>query len=294
MKLIDLLLRLYPAEFRARYGGEMRQFHQRRLRENASWIRIVGDHVRSAFAEQVQAARPDVKYAVRGMLRRPAFAAVVILTIALGVGANAAIFSVVNGILLRPLPYKEVDRVFAFTHEPPQWLVSEPQYATYRDRLRSIESLAGYTNSEANLETAEDPQRVATAGVTLNFFSTLGVQPLIGRTFVAGDDASRPFPVVILSYDTWQRRFDGDPEIVGRKVTVSGTPRTVVGVMPERFEYPSKRTAIWLPHCSQRTCASLTTIQPDTLDGWTSHYLTSWRGSAPASPRSRCAPRRRR
>src|SRR5688572_5493618 len=108
MKLIDLLLRLYPREFRARYGRDMRDFHEERMRERAPWPRVVGDHLRSAAAEQLHAARPDVKYALRGMLRRPAFATVMILTIALGVGANAAIFSVVNGILLRPLPYKEV------------------------------------------------------------------------------------------------------------------------------------------------------------------------------------------
>jgi putative ABC transport system permease protein len=273
MKLIDLLLRLYPGDFRDRYGKEMRDFHQRRVRDNAAWPRIVGDHIRSALAEQLQSARPDVKYALRGMWRRPGFAAVVMLTIALGVGANAAIFSVVNGILLRPLPYRDVERVVVMSHQAPQWLVSEPQFATYRDRMRSIESLAGYTNSEANLETPEEPERVATAGVTMNFFATLGVQPLMGRTFAPGEDASRPFPVVILSHDIWQRRFNGDPGIIGRKVTLSGTPRTVIGVMPERFEYPSRNTEIWLPTCSLRTCASLTTIQPDTLDGYANHYL---------------------
>jgi putative ABC transport system permease protein len=274
MKLIDFLLRLYPGEFRARYGRQMRDFHDARVREDGdAWPRIVGDHLTSATAEQLQAARPDVKYALRGMVRRPGFAVVVILTIALGVGANAAIFSVVNGILLRPLPYRDVDRLIVLGHEPPYWLVSEPQYATYRDKVRSFESLAGYTNSEGNLSTNEDPERIGIAAVGLNFFSTLGVRPMLGRTFAPGDDRVRPFPVVVLSHDIWQRRFNSDSGIVGKSVSLNGTSRTVIGVMPPRFEFPSKDTELWLPHCSQRLCTSLPTLLPDTADGWANHYL---------------------
>jgi putative ABC transport system permease protein len=274
MKLIDFLLRLYPGEFRARYGRQMRDFHETRLRENGdAWPRIVGDHLSSATAEQFTAARPDVRYALRGMVRRPGFAAVVILTIALGVGANAAIFSVVNGILLRPLPYGNADRLVVLGHEPPHWLASEPQYAVYRDKVRSFESLAAYTNTEANLSTREDPERIAISGVTLNFFSTLGVRPMLGRTFVQGEDLARPFSVVVLGHEIWQRRFNSDSAIVGKSVSLNGTSRTVIGVMPPRFEYPFKETKLWLPTCSQRTCASLTTQQPDTADGWAGHYL---------------------
>ena len=273
MKLIDFLLRIYPSEFRARFGRQMRQFHDERVRENAAWPRIVGDHVASAAAEHVRAARPDVTYAIRGMLRRPGFAMVVILTIALGVGANAAIFSVVNGILFRPLPYRDVNSVATVSHEAPQRFVSEPQYATYRDKVRSFASLAAFSSVEANLETTEEPERVSVSRVTLNFFSTLGVQPILGRTFVEGEDGTRPAGVVVLSHDIWQRHFNGDSAVLGRRVTLDAVPRTVIGVMPPRFDYPSKATKLWLPACSLRTCASLTRLQPDTLDGFASHYL---------------------
>lgn len=273
MKLIDFLLRLYPGEFRDRYGKQMREFHDERMRENAGLPRIVGDHVTSAMAEQVQSVRPDVSFALRGMLRRPGFAAVIIVTIALGVGANAAIFSVVKGILFRPLPYRDVDRVVAFTHESPQWLVAEPQYATYRDKARSFASLATWSPGEVNIETKSEPLRVAFAGVSNNFFATLGVRPMLGRTFVAGDDAARPFQVIVLSHDVWEHNFNADSAIVGGKVVLNGVPRTVIGVMPPRFEYPTKGTKLWMPACSQRTCASLTTLQPDPLDGWATHYL---------------------
>jgi putative ABC transport system permease protein len=273
MKLIDLLLRLYPGEFRARYGKQMREFHDQRVQENAGWPRIVGDHVSSALQEQVQSAGPDVKYAMRGMLRRPGFAAVIILTIAVGIGANAAIFSVVNGILLRPLPYRDVERVVVLGHEPPHWLVSEPQYAIYREKVRSFASLAGYTTIEGNLATTEDAERVAMSGVTTNFFATVGVQPMLGRAFSADEAATRPSPVAILSHDVWQRHFQGDSSAIGKRFTINGIPRTVIGVMPQHFDFPSKNTKVWLPTCSQRTCASLTTLQPDTLDGFANHYL---------------------
>ncbi|HEX8694878.1 MAG TPA: ABC transporter permease [Longimicrobium sp.] len=275
MKLIDLLLRLYPEEFRARFGREIRAFHEQRVRERRPrWARIVADHVTSALAEQMHSIGPDVRYALRGIARRPAFAAVVILTIALGVGANAAIFSVINAVLLRPLPYPRADRLVSFGHEPPQWLVSEPQYAEYRSYLRSFASLAAFTTGEGTLATAEDPERIATAQVTPDFFATLGVAPALGRTFAPGEDAVRPAAVVVLSHELWQRRFGGRAGIVGQTLTLNGLPRTVVGVMPERFDYPSRETQLWLPICSQRACTPFGQLTADSLDGWANHYLS--------------------
>lgn len=274
MKLIDLLLRLYPAEFRDRYGREMRAFHDERVRErNGSLLSIMIDHLSSAIREQIHSIRPDLTYALRALERRRGFAAVVMGSIALGVGANAAIFSVVNGILLRPLPYPDADRVVVFGHLPPQWLVSEPQYATYRSEVRAFKSLAAFSNSEANLSTSEDPEHIVIANVTPNFFPTLGTAPLLGRTFVEGEDHVRPSPIVVLSFPLWKRRYAGDPAIVGKSILLNGVQRTIIGVMPERFEYPSVETQLWLPICSQRTCASLASLTPDTLDGWANHYL---------------------
>jgi len=273
MKLIDFLLRLYPRDFRARFERDMRDFHDERLREGRqSMTRIYLDHLASAASEQVHAIRPDVKLALRGIARRPLFAAIIIATIALGVGANAAIFSVVNALLLRPLPYPEAGRLVFFGHKPPQWLVSEPQYAEYRATLRSFESLAAYTSSEATLG-ANEPQRIDIASVTPNFFETLGVPPARGRAFAVGEDEARPSPLVIISHRLWQQQFGGDPAVVGKTLLLNGINRTIVGVTADGFDYPSPETQVWLPICSQRRCASLARQVPDTLDGWASHYL---------------------
>jgi putative ABC transport system permease protein len=273
MKLIDFLLRLYPRDFRARFEHDMRDFHDDRLREGQqSMTRIYLDHLASAAAEQLHAIRPDVKLALRGIARRPLFAAIIIATIALGVGANAAIFSVVNALLLRPLPYPEAGRLVFFGHKPPQWLVSEPQYAEYRATLRSFESLAAYTSSEATLG-ANEPQRIDIASVTPNFFETLGLLPARGRAFAVGEDEARPSPLVIISHRLWQQQFGGDPAVVGKTLLLNGINRTIVGVTAKGFDYPSPETQVWLPICSQRRCASLARQTPDTLDGWASHYL---------------------
>jgi putative ABC transport system permease protein len=265
MKLIDLLVRLYPAEFRARYAAQMRAFHDERMREGgASLTRVVLDHLTSAIVEHMQSFSQDVRYAVRGLVRRPAFSAVVLATIALGVGANAAIFSVVNGILIRPLPYPEADRVVTFGHKPPQWLTGQREYIDYQRDIKSFETLSAFTQSEGNLATTEETERIALASVTRDFFGTLGVPPMIGRTFADDEDRVRPATVAIISHTLWTRRFGGDPGIVGRKILLNGLSRTVVGVMPRHFDYPFARTDIWLP--MQR-------LYPDSLQQRGNNYL---------------------
>jgi putative ABC transport system permease protein len=275
VKLIDWVLRLYPAEFRRRFGREMREFHDARVREqNVPVARIVADHLASAVREQLRAVGPDVRYALRSLAARPGFAAVVILTVALGVGANGAVFSIVNGVLLRALPYPQADRLIAFRHEPTQWLVSEPQYEVYRDRLKAFESFAAFTTSEATIIAGTDPERIAISSVTPNFFKTLGVQPTFGRTFIESD-VVRPSHVVLLSHGLWTRRFNADSSVVGQTLRMNGINRTVIGVMPAGFQYPNARIDVWLPICSQRTCASLTTAAPNDADGWANHYLST-------------------
>ena len=170
----------------------MLAFHRERVREgSAAWPGIVSDHLASAVSEHVRSlSEPrrvdfnegwtpmlgqDIRFALRALARRPLFATIVIGTIALGVGANAAIFSVVNGVLLRPLPYREPDRVVSFGHTPPTWLVSVPEYVDYTRDLRSFEALAAYTLNEGNLATPDEPERVGLASVSPTFFSVLGV-----------------------------------------------------------------------------------------------------------------------
>ena len=264
-RLFRLLLRLYPADFRERYSRAMLDFHRDRLSETRRargsiaqlWIRTVGDALASATAEHVrtltrgEAVLPtllqDLAYAVRVLARRPGFSAIVILTIALGVGANAAIFTVVNGILLQPLPYPHADQIVSFGHEPPQWLSSEPDFLDYHRELKSFQGLAAYTRREATLSDADRPERLAIVRATEDFFPVLGVAPLIGRTFVADEYASEPAKVAVLSWSLWQRRFGGDQSIVGSSISIDGVQRTIVGVMPQRFAYPEARTDLWMP-----------------------------------------------
>src|SRR5262249_27248897 len=157
-------------EFRARYGEELLQFQRERLRDGVSlraWLRIVLDHIASAMFEHIRlirarraqrsrraslgTVRQDIRYAVRALQRCPVFTIAVLAITALGIGANTAIFSVVNSILLRPLPYPHPEQVVFFTQQPPNWITSEPEYFDFKSGLRSFEDLAAYTDGEANL-----------------------------------------------------------------------------------------------------------------------------------------------
>jgi predicted permease len=280
-RVIRALIRLYPAPFRDRYGRAMLAFHRDRVAEGGvRWHRIVTDHLTSASAEHLRELRrrravdpggsstrmvgQDVRYALRGLARRPLFAAVIIGTIALGVGANAAIFGVVRGVLLRPLPYPDPDRIVSVGHTPPAWLASPPEFFDYKRDVRSFEGLAAFTRNEGNLATPDEPERVGVAAVSPEFFPVLGMRPLLGRTFLPDEDRVTPATVVVLSYGLWQRRFGGDRSIVGKAVPFNGRPRTVVGVMPQYFDYPSADIDLWLP---------MARFNPDSLGDRSNHYL---------------------
>jgi putative ABC transport system permease protein len=281
--VVRALLRLYPRVFRERYSREIIAFHEDRARHGIrmrSWPRIIADHLTSALSEHLRLAKAeqfsptggtnmgtitqDLRYALRALSRRGVFTVVVIATIALGVGANTAIFSVVHAILLRPLPYPHPERVVSFGHLEPTWLTSDPEYLDYKRELRSFESLAAFTQGEGNLSTEEEPERVTIAQVTPNFFDVLGVAPEIGRGFAADEDLVAPSPIVIISHNLWRRRFDGDLAVVGKTLNFNGRPRTVIGVMPRNFDYPAERTDIWLP---------MRRFQPDGNNQRANHYL---------------------
>lgn len=265
MKLIDMLLRLYPEEFRARYGRDMRVFHRERVLEGRTpWLQIVWDHLTSALVEHMNSLVPDIRYALRGFARRPVFAIVVLATIALGVGANAAIFSVVNAILLRPLPYPQPDQVVSFGHKAPTWLASAPEFVDYQRGLHTFQSLAAFIQREMNLASDAEPERIGMAGVTPGFFGVLGVNPVRGRIFAPDEHVNAQGSVVIMSWALWQRRFAGDDKIVGKTIQLNGRPCTVVGVMPRYFDFPNARTDVWLP---------LPGFNPDNPGDRTNHYL---------------------
>ena len=192
----------------------------------------------------------DLRYAVRSLMRRPAFAAVVVLTLALGIGANTAIFSVVNAVLLRPLPYADPERLVMAWGRYPEFgrtSTSLPDFVDWKAGATSFAQMAALHNSVFNLTGDGEPEQLTADRVSANFFPTLGVRPQLGRTFlpeeekVGGDD-----DVVVLSHAFWQRRFGGDPRIVGREVTLSGRPFTVIGVAPRDFRF-LRDVDVWAP-----------------------------------------------
>jgi putative ABC transport system permease protein len=193
--------------------------------------------------------RHDLTYAVRGLLRRPVFTSVAILTLALGIGANAAIFSVVSAVLLRPLPYPDPDRLMMlWTYNPRQGFDKDvgtyPNFDDWRKQNTSFERLAAYTAGSYTLTGAGDPAQIYGAIVTPGFFEALGIAPASGRAFDERETTAAGDRVVILSHGIWQRRFGGDAAIVGRSVTLNGVSHEVVGVMPEKFAYPED-TELW-------------------------------------------------
>jgi putative ABC transport system permease protein len=278
----SVLLRLYPADFRDRYGRQMADFHRDRIREAKHerrstvplWFRAIVDVAISAGAEHLQTVIPgepvirtirhDLAYAVRGLARRPTFTLIVVATIALGVGANAAIFSVVDGILLKPLPYPDANRVVSFGHQPPHWLASERNFLTYHRDVKSFERLAAYTQNAATLTDGDNPERIRIVRATTDFFPALGVKPLIGRTFAADEFVGNPPTALVISYALWQRRFGADPAIVGKTTSINGVPRTIVGVMPPNFNFPRATTDVWSP---------MPPFSSDSLGGKGNHYL---------------------
>src|SRR5918992_2596080 len=183
----------------------------------------------------------DLRFAVRNLVKSPGFAVVTILTLALGIGANAAMFSVVNGVVLRPLAYPEPERLVRVVSQFPTmgfdtFWISPPEFFELQERSRSFQALGAYTLGAANLSGADRPHRVVSVGTSPDLFAALGVQPLLGRTFTSQEDLPNAAPTVVLSYATWRNLFGGDPSIVGRAVDKDGAKTTVIGVMPEGFD----------------------------------------------------------
>ncbi|HEX6716483.1 MAG TPA: ABC transporter permease, partial [Pyrinomonadaceae bacterium] len=202
----------------------------------------------------------DLRYGARVLLKQPAFTLVAVLTLAIGIGANTAIFSLVNSILLRPLPFREPDRVVRLIQASPKlglstWGVSQADFAAYREQNRSFESVALYTNSATNLTGQGEPERLPMTNVTADFFKVFGVNPLLGRTFVEGEDVQGKNLVCVISHAFWQRRFGGDPNIVGSTLILNNTPTQIVGVMPAEFKFPRLEIDLWIPlaHDAKRT-----------------------------------------
>ena len=194
----------------------------------------------------------DIRYAVRMLLKKPGFTAVAVLTLALGIGANTAIFTVVDAALLRSLPYKEPDRLVHLwetnqQQEFHQREASYPDYLDWRERNHSFDEMAGYSRGSFTLTGREAPERIQGAAVTSSFFSTLGVEAIHGRTFYPDEDKPGGENIVILSHGLWERRFGGDTSIIGQSITLSGRPFTVIGILPPSFKFALASEAdLWI------------------------------------------------
>src|SRR3982751_3329036 len=203
----------------------------------------VKDDVRDKWLSRfVEVAAQDVRYGVRSLRRNPGFALVVIITMALGIGANTAIFSVVNGVLLRPLPYKDGDKLVVLHQGQGDPVANDIGFSPkeiddYR-QARSLSDVVEFHNMFFNLLGRAEPERLAAGVVSANYFDVLGVQPLYGRTCVPADDAPGAPAVLVLSNKYWERSFGGDRSVIGKVFRMNDRPHTVIGVMPPVPQYP--------------------------------------------------------
>ena len=186
------------------------------------------------------------RYAFRALIRRPGFAALAILALALGLGANAAIFRVFDAVLLRPLPYPDADRIvmpWEFSADLQQRLgfdrlpASAADFLDYLDRNTSFDHFASMRTEQVNLTGRGEPERIGAVRVSSEFFAALGVQPILGRSFVPGDETRGR--IILIAHSLWMRSFGGDPNVIDRVVTLNGEPATIVGVLPEWFRFPA-------------------------------------------------------
>jgi putative ABC transport system permease protein len=233
--------------------------YMRPLRQSAVPAPIVaGEPKRQWFGDLFR----DLKYAARVLRRQPGFTIAAVLTLALGIGANTAVFSVIQHVLLAPLPYQEPDRVGIIWSKwrgfDKTW-VSDDEVVDYRTRTTGFQDVAAWSVGQVNLNGDGEPARVGRAAVTPNVFSVLGVSPLLGRTFTPEEVTPAGDLAVILSYGLWQGRYGGDPSILGRTILLNGKATPVVGVMPDRFKLPTdfvqdaeEPTVLWTPYQLQK------------------------------------------
>jgi putative ABC transport system permease protein len=234
---VDTLASRYVSD-----GMDAASAHRRAINALGGLDRVKEEVREARIGAGVDALALDLRYAWRGLRKAPGFTAVIVATLALGIGANTAIFSVVHAMLLQPLPYRDADRL-AFI-----WLdrnqsgymrgpMSGPDLRDLRERSRSFDSIGGiWATSSITLTSAGDPEQIRAAQVTTNFFDVLGVDAAIGRTFRAEDSAKGAEPAVLLGWDLFTRRYGGDPALVGRTIQVNGTDVRVIGVMPRGFQ----------------------------------------------------------
>jgi putative ABC transport system permease protein len=297
------LLHLYPRAFRDEVGDAMIEFFRDRMARSGrrerlfTVIRATGDVVRNAIPARIDDVRltlrarrrerlaplvapslvpgrredhmwssilRDLRFGIRGIRRSPGFALTVFTILAIGIGSSVAVFSVVNGVLLRSLPYPEPDRVVRLQHLQPFQTVSEPEFVDYKREVKALQYLAAYRQLQWTLASADaEPERLRAAAVSEDFFAVLGSRMWLGRPFSAEENRrGGPFAVV-LSHAFWTRRFGSDSSIIGREIPVNERSRTVVGVLPPGVSFPGSQIALWAPM----------RLNYDTLWDRNNHYL---------------------
>jgi predicted permease len=244
-------LRMAIADRMAR--GESRESAERAARldfGNVTHVKeVTRDLRRGVWLERLV---QDVRYGARALRRTPAFTVVAVLTLALAIGANTAVFTVVNSVLLRPLPFRDPSRLFLVSYMPTDLPFEVPPglpdrtWLAYRERARTFERVSAYGRSQATLSGVGDAVRLAGARVDANFFSVLGIAPVLGRSFVGEEESVGRDHVVILSNGLWHDRFAADPHVVGRVISLDGIPHVVIGVMPSGFSFPAA-SELWTP-----------------------------------------------
>jgi putative ABC transport system permease protein len=254
-RLFRALVRVLPFDFRTNYEGEMEGVFREQQREAEErggllgalklWQETIVGIFTTAPREHWQILASDGGYAFRMMRKNPGFTVVAILTLALGIGANTAIFSVVHSVLLRPLPYPEGQQLIFIRQQEtklgiPDISFSVKEIEDYRAQNRTLSGLVEYHAMSFTLFGHGDPERVRTGVVSANYFDLFGVQPLLGRTFLPDDDKLDAPPVLLLSYEYWKNNFGSDPGIVGKTFEMNDKVHTVVGVLPPVPQYPNE------------------------------------------------------
>ena len=253
------LLRLFPFDFRGDFGPEMEQaFREQRAHVQAGkiglfrlWWETIAGIFTTAPAEHISMLRQDVRYALRMMRKNVSYTAVAVITLALGIGANTAIVSVINAVLLKPLPYQQGDQL-VMLHQRADKLglanipYSVPEIQDYRQQNSTLSDLVEYHSMQFMLLSKDDASRVRAGVVSDGFFGTFGVKPILGRDFTPTDDRPGAPAVLLLSYEYWKKHERGDPGIVGKTFQMNDRQHTVVGVLPPVPQYPNEND-VYMP-----------------------------------------------
>lgn len=258
MRFYRFLLHLFPTAFRNEYGNEMCWIFEKRLRDASSfpsklaiWIATIWEIFTNAIRVHWDIFRQDVRYTSRTLRRNPGFTLAAILVAALGVGATTAAFSITDHVLIRPLPFADWKRLVKLWESPPGYSrneLSPPNYFDWKSMSHSFETMGTFTYFSTNLTGNGEPERIQGILASSEVLPMLGVQPILGRLFTTHDDRTQAPATVVLSYGLWLRRFNGDANVLGKKVLLDNEPYEIIGIMPRGFYFPTREDDdFWAP-----------------------------------------------